>query len=97
DIAGMTPNQIVALGVGRKFQVASVFDSLSVADCLRMARAARHAPSPVRRSAELDLPAAAAEILELTGLGKMLDRPVSMLSHGLKQSLELTMVVALEP
>ncbi|TIL50832.1 MAG: ATP-binding cassette domain-containing protein, partial [Mesorhizobium sp.] len=41
DISGMTPNEIVALGVGRKFQVASVFDSLTVADCLRMARASR--------------------------------------------------------
>ena len=27
----------------------------------------------------------------------MLGRPVSLLSHGLKQSLELAMVVALEP
>ncbi|WP_202366522.1 branched-chain amino acid ABC transporter ATP-binding protein/permease [Mesorhizobium sp. L-2-11] len=97
DISGMTPNEIVTLGVGRKFQVASVFDSLTVADCLRMARASRTAPNLLRRSAALGLPAAAADILRSTGLDRMLGRPVSLLSHGQKQSLELAMVVALEP
>ncbi|MER9874536.1 ATP-binding cassette domain-containing protein [Mesorhizobium sp. M0195] len=97
DIIGMTPDEIVALGVGRKFQVASVFDSLTVADCLRMARASHQAPSPLRRSATLGLPATAADILRSTGLDQMLGRPVSLLSHGQKQSLELAMVVALEP
>ncbi|PAQ10985.1 ABC transporter permease subunit [Mesorhizobium temperatum] len=98
DISGMTPDEIVALGVGRKFQVASVFDSLTVADCLRMARASRNAPSLLRRSATLGLPAAATDILRSTGLDRMLlGRPVSLLSHGQKQSLELAMVVALEP
>ncbi len=97
NIAGLAPDAIVALGVGRKFQVASVFDSLTVAECLRMARAARHAPSLLHSSQELDLPSAALDILKLTALDGMLDRPVSALSHGLKQSLELTMVVALEP
>jgi branched-chain amino acid transport system permease protein len=97
NISGMTPDEIVALGVGRKFQVASVFDSLTVADCLRMARASHNAPSLLRRSATLGLPAAAADILRSTGLDRVLGRPVSLLSHGQKQSLELAMVVALEP
>ncbi|TRC83260.1 ATP-binding cassette domain-containing protein [Mesorhizobium sp. WSM4310] len=97
NIDGMTPDEIVTLGVGRKFQVASVFDSLTVADCLRMARASRQAPSLLRRSATLGLPAAAADILRSTGLDRMLGQPVSLLSHGQKQSLELAMVVALEP
>lgn len=97
NIAGLTPNDIVGLGVGRKFQVASVFDSLTVADCLRLARAARMAPSFVAQSRTLGLPAAAVEILQLTGLDRMLARPVSLLSHGQKQGLELSMVVALEP
>jgi branched-chain amino acid transport system permease protein len=94
NVAGLTPNEIVALGVGRKFQVASVFDSLSVADCLRLARAKRLSPSPLRRASGLDLPPAAADILKLTGLDRLLDHEVSLLSHGMKQSLELAMVVA---
>jgi len=97
DIAGMVPNRIVALGVGRKFQVASVFDSLTVAECLRMSRAALEAPSFVAASDELGLPPAAIEILRLTGLDKLLATEVSLLSHGQKQSLELAMVVSLEP
>ncbi|WP_245514086.1 ABC transporter permease subunit [Antarcticimicrobium luteum] len=97
NIAGLVPNQIVALGVGRKFQVASVFESLTVAECLRMARAALDAPSFVTASDRLGLPSAAIEILQLTGLDRLLSTEVSLLSHGQKQSLELAMVVALEP
>ena len=97
SIAGLAPNEIVALGVGRKFQVASVFDSLTVADCLRMARVAVDKPSGLRAADTLALPAAAVKIVRLTGLDRLLGAPVSLLSHGQKQSLELAMVVALEP
>jgi branched-chain amino acid transport system permease protein len=96
-IAGLTPDRIVALGVGRKFQVASIFESLSVADCLRLARAAADAPSPIRAARDLRLPAASVDILRLTGLDRMLASPARLLSHGQKQALELAMVMALEP
>ncbi|MDF2234777.1 branched-chain amino acid ABC transporter ATP-binding protein/permease [Albimonas sp. CAU 1670] len=96
-IDGLTPDRIVALGVGRKFQVASVFESLTVAECLRMARVSIDRPSPWTSSDVLALPAAAVEILRLTGLDQRLALPVSLLSHGQKQSLELAMVVCLEP
>ena len=94
---GLTPDRVVALGVGRKFQVASVFESLSVADCLRLARASRDAPSVIVRADTLPLPTATLEILRLTGLDRMLGAPSRLLSHGQKQALELAMVVALEP
>jgi branched-chain amino acid transport system permease protein len=51
----------------------------------------------MRSLTEIMLPAAAAEILTLTGMADMLDKPVSLLSHGQRQALELAMVVALEP
>ncbi|TYC52901.1 ATP-binding cassette domain-containing protein [Rhodobacterales bacterium] len=97
DISGLVPNRIVGLGVGRKFQVASVFDSLTVAECLRMARASLDRPNWFAQSRELALPAPAVEILTLTGLSGLLGQKVSLLSHGQKQALELAMVVALEP
>jgi branched-chain amino acid transport system permease protein len=97
NISGMVPNAIVGIGVGRKFQVASVFESLSVADCLRLARASIETPNALTASHNLVLPAPAIEILTLTGLSKQLHRKVSLLSHGQKQALELAMVVALEP
>lgn len=96
-IAGLTPDRIVGLGVGRKFQVASVFDSLTVAECLRLARASIDRPRRFHRSTTLALPSAAIDILRLTGLDQDVDRPVKLLSHGQKQALELAMVVALEP
>ncbi|WP_245433361.1 ABC transporter permease subunit [Rhizobium anhuiense] len=97
NIAGHAPERIVALGVGRKFQVASIFDSMTIGECLKMARFSRETPSPMRSLAEIMLPAAAAEILTLTGMADMLDKPVLLLSHGQRQALELAMVVALEP
>lgn len=97
DIAGLTPNRIVALGVGRKFQMASVFDSLTVAECLRLARISINPPSYFTSALSLTLPAAALEILRITGLDRALTRPARLLSHGQKQALELAMVVALEP
>jgi branched-chain amino acid transport system permease protein len=97
NIAGRAPERIVALGVGRKFQVASIFDSMTIGECLKMARFTREKPDPMRSLTEIMLPAAAAEILTLTGMADMLDKPVSLLSHGQRQALELAMVVALEP
>lgn len=97
DIAGLPPQKVVALGVGRKFQVASVFDSMSVAECLRIVRMRHERPALTQSPDAIDLPAAAIEILRLTGLTDMADRPVSLLSHGQRQALELAMVVALEP
>jgi branched-chain amino acid transport system permease protein len=97
SIAGLSPDRIVALGVGRKFQVASVFESLSVADCLRLAQANHVAPSPITTATRIELPMAATEILRLTGLDRLLPTSVRHLSHGQKQALELAMVVTLEP
>ncbi|MBY5719947.1 ATP-binding cassette domain-containing protein [Rhizobium leguminosarum] len=97
NIAGRAPERIVALGVGRKFQVASIFDSMTIGECLKMARFSRERPNAMRSLGEIMLPAAAAEILTLTGMADMLDKPVSLLSHGQRQALELAMVVALEP
>ncbi|MGO6904138.1 ATP-binding cassette domain-containing protein, partial [Rhizobium ruizarguesonis] len=88
NIAGRAPERIVALGVGRKFQVASIFDSMTIGECLKMARFSRERPDPMRSLAEIMLPAAAAEILTLTGMADMLDKPVSLLSHGQRQALE---------
>ena len=94
---GLTPNRIVGLGVGRKFQVASVFESLSAADCLRLARASQDGLNPWGEAPTLGLPQAALDVLRMTGLDRLLTEPTRLLSHGQKQALELAMVVALEP
>jgi branched-chain amino acid transport system permease protein len=93
----LAPHRIVALGLGRKFQAASVFETLSVADCLRIARARQERPSWLRSSPVLALPDAARAVVESSGLGERLHEEARFLSHGLKQALELAMVLALEP
>lgn len=97
DIGRRPPEACVALGVGRKFQMANVFETLTVAECLQIARARHARPSLWRRAAELPLPEAAMHVIATTGLDKQLGTPAHLLSHGMKQALELSMVLALEP
>jgi branched-chain amino acid transport system permease protein len=96
-IKGLTPDRVVGLGVGRKFQVASIFESLTVAECLRLARTTAETPSGISSAPLLSLPVASVEILRLTGLIDLIASPAGLLSHGMKQALELAMVLALEP
>jgi ABC-type uncharacterized transport system ATPase subunit len=49
------------------------------------------------RAANFDLPHSALQVIETTGLVRNLSAQVRYLSHGLKQALELSMVLALEP
>ena len=93
----LPPDRVVQFGLGRKFQAASVFETLTVAECLRVARTHRARPSPVSTSSVLELPAAAIAVVERSGLSDRLGEEARNLSHGLKQALELAMVLALEP
>jgi branched-chain amino acid transport system permease protein len=97
SINRLPPHRIAALGLGRKFQAASVFETLSVADCLRVARTRHERPSLLFASNTLALPTAARAVLETSGLAERLHEEARFLSHGLKQALELAMVLALEP
>jgi branched-chain amino acid transport system permease protein len=102
SIAGHTVDRlpaarIVQFGLGRKFQAASVFETLTVAECLRVARTRRTRPALTTTSAVLELPAAAMSVVERSGLADRLDEEARNISHGLKQALELAMVLALEP
>ena len=91
------PNRCVLLGIGRKFQAANVFATLTVGECLRVARYQLERPSPWVRDTGLGLPAAALRIVVETGLVDALDTEARNLSHCQKQALELAMVLALEP
>jgi branched-chain amino acid transport system permease protein len=94
---GLRPSECVALGLGRKFQTPNVFEALTVLDCIRIARAYRVRPSVWRSSEEVEIPETVFRVLSQSGLVRFLDRPARWLPHGLKQVLELAMVLALEP
>ena len=73
DIGRRPPDACIALGIGRKFQTANVFDTLTVAECLRVARFRLEPPSWWRRAGVLRLPDAAVRIAAETGLAAALD------------------------
>lgn len=86
DIAGLPLHRIARLGIARKFQIPSVFPSLSVEDNLKVARWG--VASPVRPVGEL---------LELVALGNRATTLAGELAHGQKQWLEIGMALAIEP
>jgi branched-chain amino acid transport system permease protein len=97
DIRRSPPYIGVRHGLGRKFQTANVFDTLTVAECLLIARARLDRPSLWQRSATLALPAYALAVLQVTQLDQKLGTQARHLSHGEQQALELAMVLAMEP
>jgi ABC-type uncharacterized transport system ATPase subunit len=86
DIAGLPLHRIARLGIARKFQIPSVFPSLSVEDNLKVARWG--VPSPGRPVGEL---------LDLVALGSRAATLAGELAHGQKQWLEIGMALAIEP
>ncbi|MAY27708.1 MAG: branched-chain amino acid ABC transporter substrate-binding protein [Aurantimonas sp.] len=97
EIGRRSPQKIVGLGVGRSFQNTSLFDSLTVGDCLRLARYRIDGASAFVRRQTVALPEPALEILRATGLDQQLGLETRYLSHGMKRGLELAMVLATEP
>lgn len=94
EISGMLEFRRARLGIGRKFQVPSVYKELSVAENLSVAQSQKpgiwHAlTSPsVRRSKKMQ------EILDLVGLVEKIGQPAGNLSHGETQWLEIAMLIA---
>ena len=97
DLGKKHPEDIVRLGLGRKFQNANIFQSLTVSECLRIARTELDTPSFIRKSDKLKLPSYVLDVMKVTGLVAKLDTVAKDLSHGEQQALELSMVLALEP
>ena len=97
DIVRQHPQACVRFGLGRKFQNANIFESLTVAECLRMARSVLERPSLFHRDKVIHLPPYALEVVRVTGLESKLGTVARDLSHGEQQDLELAMVLALEP
>lgn len=97
DLRQLPPERGVRFGLGRKFQNANIFESLTVSECLRMACTLRERPSLFSRARELALPAYAIDVVRATELDAKLDVVACDLSHGEQQALELAMVLALAP
>jgi urea transport system ATP-binding protein len=98
DLTTLDETAIANLGIGRKFQKPTVFESHTVRDNLALAladdRGVRAAilrrETPARRG-RID------DILGLIGLGDQAESLAANLSHGQKQWLEIGMLLAQDP
>jgi len=100
DLTRLKPFEISRLGIGRKFQVPSVFSTISVADNLLVARSAGAGqaglrglagPTPDAYRTDID------ETLDLVGLSDKSAQPAGALAHGAMQWLEIGMVLIGRP
>jgi len=98
DIAGMAPREIWRLGVGRTFQVAAAFGSMTVAENVQMALIS-HAGDIYRlwRSAAEMHRERALDLLAQVGMREAADRPSRELAYGDVKRVELAIALANEP
>lgn len=100
EILGRTPQQIVALGVGRAFQIASIFPDETVLDNIRVACLSKLGQTrkffrPVEDFNQAT--DAAHAILESLGLDNQADRLAFELAHGDQKLLDIGIALALRP
>ena len=98
DLTRLTEAQIAHVGIGRKFQKPTIFESHSAFENLELAM---KADKRVRRTLFARLSGAErdriAATLERVGLAASADRAAGLLSHGQKQWLEIAMLLMQEP
>jgi branched-chain amino acid transport system ATP-binding protein len=100
DVTGMPANALARIGIGRSFQITSVFPKLSVRRNVEVA-----AQSRTHRDLDFFSSAAslannrdrAERILARVGLSKFIDQEAGRLSHGDQRRLEIGIVLATDP
>jgi urea transport system ATP-binding protein len=98
DLARLDETEIALLGIGRKFQKPTVFDSHSVYDNLELAlKADRRVRTTLWWRETTDERRRIEELLQIIRLTTVRDRLAGNLSHGQKQWLEIGMLLAQDP
>ena len=100
EITHLAPDQIARRGVGRSFQITSLFEQLSVIEHVSLALQAAtglgyHFWASDRALARFR--PRATELLAEVGLEAAAEREARTLAYGQKRALELALVLALEP
>ena len=106
DITGWAPEKRAAFGLGRSFQDAKIFPSLTVAENIALGLE-RHIEirdhvsalfgTPAMRESETDVAFTVDDLIELMGLGAFRDKFVAELSTGSRRIVDLAMSIAHEP
>jgi urea transport system ATP-binding protein len=98
DLTRLDEADCARLGIGRKFQKPTVFETLSVSENLMLALAGdRGVPATLLHRQNGRQWARIGELLELVGLAGARERLAGSLGHGQKQWLEIGMLLAQEP
>jgi branched-chain amino acid transport system ATP-binding protein len=99
DMAGRSPPEIVRYGIGRAFQVASIFPSLTVEETMLAAVCAdqRRASVLHRRFPLAETRDRAEHAMELLGLAGKRNRIAATLSHGDQKLLDIALALVLDP
>ncbi|MDB5963935.1 MAG: transporter ATP-binding protein [Polaromonas sp.] len=98
DLVGRTPRAIWRLGVGRTFQIAETFSSLTVVENVQMALLSHDGKlfSMWRRAADHKR-GEALSLLEQVGMRAQAERPCSELAYGDVKRVELAIAMANSP
>ena len=97
DLSRRSEHSLVKLGIGRKFQTASVFNSLTVHQNLEAAGRFRNRIFALFRPMSRPFGQRIQTTLELIGLADRQDQNAGVLSHGERQWLEIGMLLVQEP
>ncbi len=98
SLAGLAPHQIARRGVGRTFQVAALFASMTIRENVQTALLAhRRLHTSLVRSAACCCRGEADELLERVALTAQADRPCAALAYGALKRLELALALAQRP
>jgi len=98
ELVGLRPREIWRQGVGRTFQIAETFSSLTVIENVQMAllSASGKVYAFWSRARDHRRPEAMA-LLDQVGMGAQSDRPCSVLAYGDVKRVELAMAMAHQP
>ena len=100
DITRMAPHRVARLGLGRTYQITSVFPQLPVIENVMLAVQGRQRSKfGILRAVMRHKPtvAKASETLERVGLTDVADVPAAALGHGQQRQLDLGLALATEP
>ncbi len=98
ELIGQTPNAIWRLGVGRTFQVAETFGSLTVIENVQLALLSKaHRVLRFWRSARAQFRDEALALLDSVGMAAQAERAMSVLAYGDVKRIELALALANRP
>jgi urea transport system ATP-binding protein len=98
DLLHMSEAEIVAAGIGRKFQKPTVFEQLTVFENLELALAGdRSFLKTLRARISGTQRERIDEVLQIIGLSEQREAPGRILAHGQKQWLEIGMLLMQNP